>query len=98
MELMKSQAELELGKQSRTPSPKTLDVKNLLPNSLIGFVASLDGGRPDLDCTVHSLAEKNIDEGDNDVNITERLENTSKMEPEKRTEEPNLFFVWTIRG
>jgi len=23
---------LELGKQSRTPSPKTLDVKNLLPN------------------------------------------------------------------
>jgi len=32
MELMRSQAELELGKQSRTPSPKTLDVKNLLPN------------------------------------------------------------------
>ena len=23
---------MELGKQSRTPSPKTLDVKNLLPN------------------------------------------------------------------
>jgi len=32
MELMRSQAELELGKQSRTPSPKTLDVKNLFPN------------------------------------------------------------------
>merc|ERR1712123_374517 len=32
MELMRSQAELELGKQSRTPSPKALDVKNLIPN------------------------------------------------------------------
>lgn len=32
LELMRSQAEQELSKQSRTPSPKTLDIKHLMPD------------------------------------------------------------------
>ena len=65
--------------------------------NLIGFVVSLDGGRPGLGCTVHSLAEKNSEEGKDDANTGEKLGNTSKMKPEERTEHPNLFFFWTIR-
>ena len=61
--------------------------------NLIGFVVSLDGGWPGLGCTVHSLAEKNSEEGKDDANTGEKPGNTVKMEPEERTEAPNLFFL-----
>ena len=59
--------------------------------TLIGFVVSLDGGRP-------GLAEKNIEERDDDASTRKTPDNLSKIEPEKRTETPNLFFFWTISG
>ena len=41
---------------------------------------------------MHSLAEKNIEERDDDARARKTPDNLSKIEPEKRTETPNLFF------
>jgi hypothetical protein len=64
--------------------------------TLLGFITSMDGGRPGLGSTIHAIAEKNHvkenDKGESTPSIEKSADTMGEAASESKTESSNLFF------
>ena len=62
--------------------------------TLLGFITSMDGGRPGLGSTIHAVAEKHhVKESDKGASA----DTLSEAASESKTGSSKLFFFWTNR-
>ena len=65
--------------------------------TLLGFITSLDGGRPGLGSTIHAIAEKNLekesDKRESTPSIEKSADTMGEAASESKTESSNLFFL-----